>query len=357
MFLLKKMFPFKVIITNLFIQILTINIINCDSNDESIANVLHMNMNNHKEDNSIGNNKDNDYSVINSHNGNGNGNGNYNFEYEIDGPQGTRSWRREQRISEPQIIVIGSYGVKDVNGELRIVEYKADKNGFRANVKHQRDHSLQTQMIPPNHHSKQSHNQLTHSKDQLPLSQGQMPSSQQDQLPPSQMIQDQMAQRKYHLTTSNHYAPEHQEQIDRSDDEIHAIHDKSDHSIHRSYDSIDRSDISSDNLDASDTHELNIQGNQEEIGYENDHKHHYNGNDYVGSDGQGILQFDVYGNGYDLTHEQGYQHGYEQGYLVEDGYDYVKDGFGNDYSKYDYTRDSKDSQYDDIFDEDNYISS
>ena len=65
-----------------------------------------------------------------------------------------------------------------------------------------------------------------------------------------------------------------------------------------------------------------------------------------------------------MTREQGYQHGYEQGYLVEDGYDYVKDGyervkdgFGNDYSKYDYTRDSKDSQYDDIFDEDNYISS
>ena len=75
MFLLKKMFLFKVIITNLFIQILTINIINCDSNDESIANALHMNMNNHKEDDSIGNNKDNDYSVINSHDGNGNGNG------------------------------------------------------------------------------------------------------------------------------------------------------------------------------------------------------------------------------------------------------------------------------------------
>ena len=57
----------------------------------------------------------------------------YNFGYDVRDDYGNRQYRKEE--SDAAGTVRGSYGYTDANGLFRIVEYIADINGFRANIK------------------------------------------------------------------------------------------------------------------------------------------------------------------------------------------------------------------------------
>ncbi|XP_053207566.1 uncharacterized protein DDB_G0271670-like [Panonychus citri] len=57
----------------------------------------------------------------------------YNFGYDVRDDYGNRQYRKEE--SDASGAVRGSYGYTDANGLFRIVEYIADANGFRANIK------------------------------------------------------------------------------------------------------------------------------------------------------------------------------------------------------------------------------
>jgi len=55
------------------------------------------------------------------------------FDYKIEDDYGNGQYRKEE--SDKNGVVRGSYGYKDVSGIYRHVEYVADENGFRANIK------------------------------------------------------------------------------------------------------------------------------------------------------------------------------------------------------------------------------
>ncbi|KAH6929059.1 hypothetical protein HPB50_022534 [Hyalomma asiaticum] len=57
--------------------------------------------------------------------------GNYNFEYTEKHSTGG-SWRKESSDADGN--TVGSYGLHDADGRVRIVNYIADKHGFRAMV-------------------------------------------------------------------------------------------------------------------------------------------------------------------------------------------------------------------------------
>ncbi|XP_022249014.1 cuticle protein 14-like [Limulus polyphemus] len=59
--------------------------------------------------------------------------GNYNFGYDEDHLTGG-SFRRESGDGLSNV-KIGSYGLKDADGSIRIVDYVADSNGFRAKIR------------------------------------------------------------------------------------------------------------------------------------------------------------------------------------------------------------------------------
>lgn len=65
------------------------------------------------------------------------GNGGYAFGYDINDPWGATNFREEsgQFDAWGGGAVIGSYGLMDVDGRKRIVQYSADKNGFVAFIK------------------------------------------------------------------------------------------------------------------------------------------------------------------------------------------------------------------------------
>ena len=58
--------------------------------------------------------------------------GNYAFGYNILDPKGASNFRKEQGDASGNMA--GSYGLKDVDGRERIVQYVADKGGFRAKI-------------------------------------------------------------------------------------------------------------------------------------------------------------------------------------------------------------------------------
>ncbi|XP_035216965.1 keratin, type I cytoskeletal 9-like [Stegodyphus dumicola] len=57
----------------------------------------------------------------------------YNFDYQAQDEQGNTHYRNEQGDQNGN--VQGSYGYTDVQGLYRVVEYVADANGFRANIR------------------------------------------------------------------------------------------------------------------------------------------------------------------------------------------------------------------------------
>lgn len=59
--------------------------------------------------------------------------GNYNFGYDIVDPIGAKNFRKE--TGDAWGNKAGSYGLHDVDGRLRVVEYVADKHGFRAKIR------------------------------------------------------------------------------------------------------------------------------------------------------------------------------------------------------------------------------
>jgi len=59
--------------------------------------------------------------------------GNYAFGYDIKDPWGASNFRKEQ--GDASGAKWGSYGLQDVDGRWRTVEYVADKGGFRAAIK------------------------------------------------------------------------------------------------------------------------------------------------------------------------------------------------------------------------------
>ncbi|XP_076373781.1 cuticle protein 14-like [Tachypleus tridentatus] len=59
--------------------------------------------------------------------------GNYNFGYDEDHLTGG-SFRRESGDGLSNV-KIGSYGLRDADGTIRIVDYVADSNGFRAKIR------------------------------------------------------------------------------------------------------------------------------------------------------------------------------------------------------------------------------
>lgn len=62
--------------------------------------------------------------------------GSYRFGYDITDHQGATNFRKETGIrGEKSLDVIGSYGIQDVDGRMRLVDYKADKDGFRAKIR------------------------------------------------------------------------------------------------------------------------------------------------------------------------------------------------------------------------------
>lgn len=57
--------------------------------------------------------------------------GNYNFGYEEKHTSGG-SWRKESGDANGN--TVGSYGLSDADGRIRIVNYVADSHGFRASI-------------------------------------------------------------------------------------------------------------------------------------------------------------------------------------------------------------------------------
>ena len=57
----------------------------------------------------------------------------YNFDYNAADEEGNKHYRNEQGDQNGN--VKGTYGYNDVQGLYRIVEYVADENGFRVNIK------------------------------------------------------------------------------------------------------------------------------------------------------------------------------------------------------------------------------
>lgn len=57
--------------------------------------------------------------------------GNYQFAYEISDKSGASNFRQESRNGK---VVRGSYGLTDVDGRTRLVNYQADKHGFVAAI-------------------------------------------------------------------------------------------------------------------------------------------------------------------------------------------------------------------------------
>lgn len=57
----------------------------------------------------------------------------YNFDYTSNDGEGNTHYRNEQ--GDEQGNVKGTYGYTDAQGLYRIVEYVADANGFRANIR------------------------------------------------------------------------------------------------------------------------------------------------------------------------------------------------------------------------------
>ncbi|XP_076373337.1 adult-specific rigid cuticular protein 15.7-like [Tachypleus tridentatus] len=62
-----------------------------------------------------------------------NGYGNYNFEYNIADPYGATNHRTESGDGYGK--TVGSYGLSDIDGRVRVVDYVADGYGFRANIR------------------------------------------------------------------------------------------------------------------------------------------------------------------------------------------------------------------------------
>ncbi|KAI1290375.1 Adult-specific rigid cuticular protein 15.7 [Halotydeus destructor] len=59
--------------------------------------------------------------------------GNYAFGYEIKDPKGAQNYRKESGDAHGN--VHGSYGLQDIDGRWRVVNYVADKvHGFRAKI-------------------------------------------------------------------------------------------------------------------------------------------------------------------------------------------------------------------------------
>lgn len=58
--------------------------------------------------------------------------GNYAFGYEIKDPKGAQNFRKE--TGDPWGNKWGSYGLQDIDGRWRVVNYVADKEGFRAKI-------------------------------------------------------------------------------------------------------------------------------------------------------------------------------------------------------------------------------
>ncbi|CAG2121329.1 unnamed protein product, partial [Medioppia subpectinata] len=59
--------------------------------------------------------------------------GNYMFTYEIKDPKGGQNYRSEKGGPHS---VQGSYGLQDIDGRMRVVDYWADgKNGFSAKIR------------------------------------------------------------------------------------------------------------------------------------------------------------------------------------------------------------------------------
>lgn len=57
----------------------------------------------------------------------------FDFGYDVNDEYGNKQFRKES--GDTAGVVRGSYGYTDANGLYRIVEYIADANGFRANIK------------------------------------------------------------------------------------------------------------------------------------------------------------------------------------------------------------------------------
>ncbi|RWS10363.1 uncharacterized protein B4U79_07549 [Dinothrombium tinctorium] len=61
------------------------------------------------------------------------GYGNYAFGYDIVDPKGAMNYRKESGDAWGN--KVGSYGIHDIDGRLRIVDYVADEHGFRAKIR------------------------------------------------------------------------------------------------------------------------------------------------------------------------------------------------------------------------------
>ena len=62
--------------------------------------------------------------------------GNYQFGYKIHDPWGASNYREERgHPNGKHNAVVGSYGLKDADGRMRVVEYVADGAGFRAKIR------------------------------------------------------------------------------------------------------------------------------------------------------------------------------------------------------------------------------
>jgi len=59
--------------------------------------------------------------------------GNYAFGYDIVDPYGANNFRKEH--GDAYGAKVGSYGLHDADGRVRIVDYVADKHGFRAKIR------------------------------------------------------------------------------------------------------------------------------------------------------------------------------------------------------------------------------
>ncbi|XP_015786717.1 uncharacterized protein LOC107363949 [Tetranychus urticae] len=65
-----------------------------------------------------------------------NGWGKYSFGYDIHDPWGNKNFRKEHgEFTKKGGHVVGSYGIYDAKGRLRLVKYTAGKNGFVATIK------------------------------------------------------------------------------------------------------------------------------------------------------------------------------------------------------------------------------
>ncbi|XP_013775936.1 cuticle protein 14-like [Limulus polyphemus] len=58
--------------------------------------------------------------------------GNYNFGYDIVDPYGAKNFRKEQGDGYGN--KVGSYGLHDIDGRVRLVNYVADGRGFHVKV-------------------------------------------------------------------------------------------------------------------------------------------------------------------------------------------------------------------------------